>query len=310
METKSEEIRKKRKLDKTVEALTGGVNQSSAPSTQFDTLVKGEISRDPPASIGKEPFQTDKESDMRGILFACECNRNGSYVIPSTKNFVTLPFTKLQLRICKFDPGASLSLFHFESVAQMISFITSIPDDTDNPAVSFRLLPGLSPGGKSHSLQLEFISTRPEVAFSRDIFPKSLGFQLDSLLFSLCNEDLLEILNESSPIHNRFNMLHKTLQKFYDRTGKYLKRREWSLIGNDIHGSYGILKAKKVYFICDTQHHALRSWSKLHYIENSFLRNDYIGPQSSESDELQNVVDEFLSVLQDPMFDKVGDEDY
>lgn len=253
-------------------------------------------------SAGKEPFalKSNSYSEFDGIFFAFQKNARDSYVIPSTKNFLVLNYledTTIQIRVCKFDPGATKSCFHFQSTDQMEYLLSLIPSGEKGPNHgSLSLIEARSAAGISISLKIRFTSSRSaSFRFACDLFPHSPAFNVKTFLFGLCAEDLQFILNARSSIHDRFSIEQiQKLQTYYDGSGKTLKRREWALIGNDIHGECGVVKSENVYFICDKKCHDLASWDYIDHCEEKFTNKGYLNLDKPDVDDLHHVVNDIV----------------
>lgn len=241
-----------------------------------------------------------------GLVSVCQRNARHAYVIPSTKSYVSCSRTNLcfQMKHIKLDIGATQSLWYFPSVDALLKFFENAPSIEDD-AVSghhYTIKQNLSPGDKVITLKCSHIDGY-RIELNTDIIPNVIPITVSHLQFHLCREDMEFILLPDNADKIRLpEAVKSSLQYHLTRLGDQdIKRRSWSLLGNDVIDSISIIKLKEVALLCQRQSFPLSSWDHLLNLEQRVLSMDYLLLPSEENEELHEIADEFIS--SDDIFD-------
>lgn len=234
---------------------------------------------------------------VEGLIAFCLNNSHNAYVIPSTKNYISCDATNLRFQInhVKLDIGATKSLWYFRSVDCLKEFFLNAPsiEGLELNGHLFTIKTGTSQGGTVVTLKCVHADNY-SIYLGTDIIPNPIPLSVESIQFHLCTEDIQYILNsENESVIKIPETVRMTLQTHLTNLGDtVIKRRGWSLLGNDVIKQIGMIKIQHTVLLCKRDTFLLSSWIALVVLETKILSMEYLHLPSTENDELNAITDE------------------
>ena len=269
-------------------------------------------------SPNKARFQGEEKiaNAMNGLNFFSMRNNHGSYVIPSTKNFID----GLQIKKCKVDQGATTSVLPIDNEEMLSAIFNMYPSESyDYPIQDFRTF-----GGDILGL---IIKPRPSAEDARhfdiflgtDIYPSAATIKTDlqkefaiaasdnpitvdmikmfkpiastqRLDFFLCSADITSI-NKDPSKNGCFLIADK--QKLANYIRADLLRRDNVLIGNNILGDSNLSSIKhgavELFYDIMVNKLEVASWGMVADLYRSIEQSRYLGDEAADADDLNGI---------------------
>jgi len=247
------------------------------------------------------PIKEALPNSPSGLVCFFQKNARNAYVVTSTHNYIHFENPAIEtesygirIRDAKLDIGATKSLFYFQSTADMIAYIRSVPTLENNPAngILYHIKSSDSPGGKVITIKLSRVNGF-SIRLANDIIQPQIPICVPYVQYHLCTEDIDGLLTLGEGFVPSAVM--ESLAIYKASLNEIIPRRKWARVGNDIIDQFALFKPREVAFMCDMKSFQLPSWPDLVALELQVIGRDYLLLPNVENGELHEIADELVS---------------
>ena len=250
----------------------------------------------------------EMQAQLAGLKFFSVRNKENSYVIPSTKNFLN----SIQLRALKVDQGATVSLFPIVDSTILPKIFAEFPPErfmysidtmrtfgsqqvvammikpmASNKGFKFDLFLGcdIFPTDAVVNLDVQFAATAAAEAPSTELLSNPITAasmphfkpiaRMEFVHFYLCLEDIIAIRDNLVFLKAFRNRDSRNMLSTFNQP---LTRRTNGLIGNDVLGTGASVKYDRVELFFDCTKHLLQSntWDNIGEIAYAISAKKYL----------------------------------